>query len=207
MCSECGGPLPVSATKGRPFLTCGVDCAKARRNRLHSPARTVICLDCSTPIYLAAGRVGRPPERCGACALIRRAETDRATRQRWIAAHPETIKAASARQTAKRKADPAMPAKRRAWAFRKYGGLTAEQVLAMAIAQDHRCAICGNPPEGRGKADVLHVDHCHKTGKVRALLCGWCNIAIGLLGDDPAQADRAAAYLRHWSADSSAASA
>lgn len=62
------------------------------------------------------------------------------------------------------------------------------------------CAICRLSPVGRGKGDILVVDHCHKRGNVRGLLCGNCNIAIGLLRDDPALVDLAAAYLRHWDA-------
>ncbi|MCT7352744.1 endonuclease VII domain-containing protein [Streptomyces sp. 15-116A] len=50
------------------------------------------------------------------------------------------------------------------------------------------CVICL-------KAPAVHVDHCHKTGKVRGVLCFNCNSAIGKLGDDPDAVRRAAAYL------------
>jgi hypothetical protein len=39
------------------------------------------------------------------------------------------------------------------------------------------------------------VDHDHKTGKVRGILCHKCNIALGLIGDDPARARALANYL------------
>ncbi|WP_255952940.1 endonuclease VII domain-containing protein [Streptomyces odontomachi] len=56
------------------------------------------------------------------------------------------------------------------------------------------------PQSGRGcviclAAPAVHVDHCHKTGRVRGVLCFNCNSAIGKLGDDPDVVRRAVAYL------------
>ena len=43
----------------------------------------------------------------------------------------------------------------------------------------------------------LVIDHNHKTGKVRGLLCGSCNTGIGLLKDSPDVLDAAIEYLQH----------
>lgn len=57
------------------------------------------------------------------------------------------------------------------------------------------CAICGGTSRHR-LTKKLAVDHCHTTGVVRGLLCPHCNHALGMLGDDPVKAERAAQYLR-----------
>ena len=85
--------------------------------------------------------------------------------------------------------------------LQKLYGLTIEQVEAMKVAQNNKCAICGNdfialtPQHPRGKTTTCSVDHDHATGKVRELLCNHCNIGLGHFNDDPAIVQRAAAYL------------
>ncbi len=67
----------------------------------------------------------------------------------------------------------------------------------MDAEQNHLCKIC-KQPETRtrnGKRQMLHVDHDHATGKVRALLCNACNVAIGYMHDDPQLLIAAAEYL------------
>lgn len=68
-------------------------------------------------------------------------------------------------------------------------GITVRQFDQMLLAQLGRCAVC------RKVMEKPHVDHCHKTKKVRGLLCFNCNIGIGYLKDDPAALRRAADYL------------
>jgi len=60
-------------------------------------------------------------------------------------------------------------------------GLTIEDYDAMHEAQDGLCAICKQPETSNrdGKVYRLAVDHDHKTGKVRGLLCFKCNSAMG----------------------------
>lgn len=72
-------------------------------------------------------------------------------------------------------------------------GLTLESYDAMAAAQNGVCVICGKSPTGR--RPFLFIDHDHKTGKVRGLLCGLCNAAIGQLGDRIEDLHAAVKYL------------
>lgn len=68
--------------------------------------------------------------------------------------------------------------------MRREYGLTVEQFDAMLISQCGRCATCGEP-FGPTRQTFEHIDHCHKTGKVRGLLCPQCNKALGLARDNP----------------------
>ncbi|MFK0112770.1 endonuclease VII domain-containing protein [Streptomyces sp. NPDC091217] len=76
----------------------------------------------------------------------------------------------------------------RAYHLKRNYGLTEAERDAMIAAQYGLCAICLDAPP-------VHVDHCHKTGRVRGVLCFNCNSAIGKLRDKPDAARRAAAYL------------
>lgn len=87
--------------------------------------------------------------------------------------------------------------------FEREYGLTRGEFLDMLAEQGKKCALCGAPFIrfiGTSKRRAGFVpDHCHKTGKVRALLCHNCNVRIGLFGDDPERLEKAAAYLRKHS--------
>lgn len=75
--------------------------------------------------------------------------------------------------------------------------ITQEEYDAILKAQKGKCAICKRPPHDYRKGVLLplSVDHDHKTGKVRGLLCKRCNTAIGLLDDNLTLVKRAVVYL------------
>lgn len=52
--------------------------------------------------------------------------------------------------------------------------LSAADYEALLALQGGGCAICGATPKTRR----LHVDHDHKTMRVRGLLCHRCNRAL-----------------------------
>ena len=78
--------------------------------------------------------------------------------------------------------------------------LSLEQFNAMAISQNHLCAICKKPQckfdKKSKKVRSLAVDHNHKTGKIRELLCTSCNTAIGLFEENSDLIQEAINYLR-----------
>lgn len=76
-------------------------------------------------------------------------------------------------------------------------GMTMQQYQDKAAGQDGKCAICGATPDHR-----LHVDHDHRTGAVRDLLCRPCNYALGNAQDSLRVARAMVAYLERHSADS-----
>jgi hypothetical protein len=63
------------------------------------------------------------------------------------------------------------------------------------LTEEHgaKCSICGVKEEDNGKR--LAVDHCHKTGKVRGLLCDNHNHGIGKFNDDVRLMKKAIKYL------------
>lgn len=73
--------------------------------------------------------------------------------------------------------------------------LTPEKYYDMLVAQAGGCAICGKAPKP-GK--VLCVDHNHKTGAVRGLLCAGCNHALGVFGDTTTGLRKAIQYLESF---------
>lgn len=70
-------------------------------------------------------------------------------------------------------------------------GITVEDYKKMIEKQDSRCVICGF------QSDNLFVDHCHKTEKVRGLLCRHCNTGLGFFRDDIEVLVKAIDYLRN----------
>jgi hypothetical protein len=61
-------------------------------------------------------------------------------------------------------------------------GITLQEHTQMFEEQNGVCAICKG--EGDGKWKKLCVDHDHKTGNVRQLLCRNCNMVLGQVGDN-----------------------
>jgi len=73
---------------------------------------------------------------------------------------------------------------------KKYG-ISEDQFQEILKLQGGVCAIC----ERHQRYRRLSIDHSHKTGKVRGLLCNFCNRSLGRYGDSPIRLRKAAAYL------------
>jgi len=82
-------------------------------------------------------------------------------------------------------------------------GITLDQYNQMLADQQDKCAICFRK---RSKSRRLAVDHCHKTGKVRGLLCTRCNLAFGYVNENLdtilGMVDYARKYFEHSKVES-----
>jgi len=78
----------------------------------------------------------------------------------------------------------------------KYG-ISVQQYEELKLSQNNLCAICLQREsfEIRGTVCELAVDHDHKTGKVRSLLCQQCNTGLGKFRDDVRLLEAAITYL------------
>lgn len=122
-------------------------------------------------------------------------------RKEYYAAHKTEI---TLKQRQRRMADPekfrerdrarrrSNPEAVRAMNYKSKYGITLDEYDEMFDKQNGVCAICGMVWVG-GKR--LLVDHDHKTGLVRGLLCHRCNVALGLVGDDITLLSNLSAYL------------
>ena len=81
---------------------------------------------------------------------------------------------------------------------REYG-ITIDEYNSLLKKQNYRCAICGGEgflmDSSRHKIKLV-VDHDHKTGAVRGLLCHNCNRALGLFHDAEDNLLNAVDYLK-----------
>ena len=77
--------------------------------------------------------------------------------------------------------------------LKRYYGIIPEEKARMLKAQGGRCGICGTKNFGRQKR--VHIDHNHKTKKVRGILCAKCNVGGGCFHDSPAMLRKAAQWF------------
>lgn len=86
-------------------------------------------------------------------------------------------------------------------------GISVEDYLALLKSQDYKCLICGDRCQvlignksRRTKTGriviAFAVDHCHKTGEIRGVLCDHCNRMLGYAKDNPVILLRAIQYLK-----------
>lgn len=91
------------------------------------------------------------------------------------------------------------PLLQKARALRDSFNLSLDEYNRMLEAQNGVCAICGNPETHKrhGKPKALAVDHDHKSGAIRGLLCSDCNTGIGKLKEDIKILQAAIRYLNY----------
>lgn len=120
--------------------------------------------------------------------LINR-ETYLAKRQEYRQKNMELVKAQQQRYSAK----PEVRERRRRRHLQKYDGMSLESYNIILEAQGRVCKICASTAtHQRG----LVVDHDHKTGKVRGIICHHCNTALGNAFDSIPRLQALIAYLQ-----------
>lgn len=104
--------------------------------------------------------------RCKPCEGVRR--------DTWRAENPDRVRAYDRRKRLKR------------------DGVEISLDEALAVETVERCEACGDEfPNSRQR----HLDHCHRTGRVRGVLCHHCNLALGNVKDDPQRLTLLIKYL------------
>ncbi len=133
-------------------------------------------------------------KRCGVChewKSISEFSTNGKKRHRWLCKECEAYRHREERAIS--------PSRFKDTALRRIYGLTLAQYNAMLDAQGGVCKSCGKPETAIDKRDgkllYLAVDHCHRTGVIRGLLCRGCNAALGQLQEDPERMRALAAYI------------
>lgn len=120
------------------------------------------------------------------------------TSREWNEKNKEKVKESNLKNREKRKQFYSSPegiiSSRKAHLKKTYG-ITLDEFNQMLKKQKGKCAICGGT-ETRDKHKVMAVDHDHKTGKIRQLLCFKCNSALGNFNDDSKLLKKALKYLK-----------
>jgi hypothetical protein len=117
---------------------------------------------------------------------------------RWNVENPEK-KLLSSKNYVKNNPEKVKLVKHKSMLKAKYN-ISLEDKAKMLDSQDGKCKICKNTIELISKN--THVDHCHKTGKVRSLLCHPCNTMIGLSGENPEILRLGADYIESFEVSS-----
>lgn len=92
------------------------------------------------------------------------------------------------------------------WTFFKTYGIRPEEYEAKLKQQNYVCAICEQPETSLfhntpGKVKRLSLDHCHKTGKIRDLLCQRCNHFLGRVDENISLLQNMINYLNKHKGD------
>lgn len=81
--------------------------------------------------------------------------------------------------------------------LRRLYGIGLTEYVGMRTNQNNECAACRR--EWESWENRFSVDHDHRTGHVRGLLCQPCNLALGHVNDDPERLQALIEYLKRHS--------
>lgn len=126
--------------------------------------------------------------------LIQKREKNRIKNEKWRNENRSAYRQSAARYRRNH------PDRTKNYRLRTKYGISIEEYYSLLKKQNGKCAICGNEETAthnfyKQKQD-LAVDHCHKTGKIRGLLCQDCNRGIGKFHEDITILKNAIEYLQ-----------
>lgn len=119
--------------------------------------------------------------------------------KQWSLRNPGKIKELNEKHKGTRKAyynSPEIKLKYRKKYIERKFGIKYDLYQSMHDSSDGKCYICGEP-ETNKRQEYLSVDHDHKTGKVRGLLCNSCNRGLGFFRDNPKYLENAKTYINN----------
>lgn len=142
-------------------------------------------------------------KRCQRRSTKKNPEAAKARMRRWNKRHPGRARMFTRRYYKKQKGK--VIARSRRWrkenperyraswrkSCLKQYGITINEFEVFRLAQKDCCRICKKQFK-----ETPNVDHSHKTGAVRGLLCRRCNIGLGMFGDSLKCVESAATYLK-----------
>jgi len=88
----------------------------------------------------------------------------------------------------------------RGYNLKKRHGISFEDFMAIYNSQEGKCACCGTAININSNkySERACLDHNHKTGAIRGVLCSTCNLAAGNVKDSSERAEKLSAYLKKW---------
>lgn len=183
----------MSRTIGSRNPTFDHPCGACGLVTVHSARVTSVCPECKSKSSRAAGKRWYDRNQRRKCDSLKE----------WRKDNPGKVAGQKARSAAKKPWRRATAAKiadnpnfHREIHYKKDYGITLAQFQTMLERQDGKCHLCGKDVTLKQKD--AHMDHCHTTGKLRAILCRACNTGIGMLGDSAALLRKAAEYLDEY---------
>lgn len=149
---------------------------------------------------------------CGVCNSLKRIYIQKSGKEKLVCDKCRNKKSSEWQKQNKERANE----KNRRWAKenseQKYFGsrssklkqnynLSVDDYNEMMIAQNNVCKICKQEEtqkNAKGTNWSLSVDHCHSTGKVRALLCSKCNVGLSKFRENITYLENAINYLKEF---------
>lgn len=132
---------------------------------------------------------------------IKNPEKDRAIgrelRRRAIIKYPERYKSYNKTYDLRNRDARLLGARKRK--LKNKFNITPEKYNQMLLDQKGKCKICDSENTGAKTFKHFPVDHCHKSGIVRGLLCNRCNSGLGNFRDDINNLNKAIKYLKEYS--------